>query len=38
MVYILTMFRSMNSLNPKIINILAKQQAELAQNSPDGKL
>ena len=29
---------AVNSLNPKIINVLAKQQAELAQSAPDGKL
>lgn len=27
----------MQGLNPKIINILAKQQAELANKAPDGK-
>ena len=27
----------MNSLNPKVLNTLAKQQAELVKSSPDGK-
>ena len=26
-----------NGLNPKIMNVLAKQQAELAKKAPDGK-
>jgi hypothetical protein len=27
----------MNSLNPKVLNTLAKQQADLVKNAPDGK-
>jgi hypothetical protein len=27
----------MNGINPKILNVLAKQQADLAKKCPDGK-